>query len=85
MPNMVLAGKDATTGAAPIEAEEVARRTLQVLARAVPAAVPGIVFLSGGSFLNLFPIGGISSDQYDSFTTMGKLWDRIHHFILPLT
>ncbi len=47
-PNMVLAGKDATASAAPVGAEEVARRTLQTLRRAVPAAVPGIVFLSGG-------------------------------------
>ena len=25
------------------------------------------------------------SDDYDDFTALGKLWDRIHHFILPLT
>jgi len=43
-PNMVLPGKDA----APSGAEEVAQRTLATLRRAVPAAVPGIVFLSGG-------------------------------------
>ena len=43
-PNMVLAGKDAPQ----VGVEEVARRTLQTLRRAVPAAVPGIVFLSGG-------------------------------------
>jgi len=43
-PNMVLPGKDAPQAGV----EEVARRTLQTLRRAVPAAVPGIVFLSGG-------------------------------------
>lgn len=43
-PNMVLAGKDARK--APVD--EVARRTLATLRRTVPAAVPGIVFLSGG-------------------------------------
>ncbi|WP_106381184.1 class I fructose-bisphosphate aldolase [Abditibacterium utsteinense] len=47
-PNMVLAGKDATASIEPVSAEEVARRTLGTLRRAVPAAVPGIVFLSGG-------------------------------------
>jgi microcin C transport system permease protein len=47
-------------------------------------AILMIVFLAGGSFLNLFPIGGISSDAYDTLTTTAKIWDRIHHFILPL-
>jgi fructose-bisphosphate aldolase, class I len=44
-PNMVLSGYDAS-GRAGIE--EVAEATLDVLTRHVPAAVPGIVFLSGG-------------------------------------
>ena len=48
-------------------------------------AIIMIVFLAGGSFLDLFPIGGISSDSYDSLSAWGKLIDRIHHFILPLT
>ena len=25
------------------------------------------------------------SDEYDDFTFMQKIWDRVHHFILPLT
>ncbi len=44
-PNMVLSGKDCPEQA---DVEEVARRTLRCLKRTVPAAVPGIVFLSGG-------------------------------------
>jgi fructose-bisphosphate aldolase class I len=44
-PNMVLSGYDAS-GRAGID--EVAEATLDVLTRHVPAAVPGIVFLSGG-------------------------------------
>ena len=44
-PNMVLSGKDAPNRAG---AEEVARRTVDCLMRNVPAAVPGIAFLSGG-------------------------------------
>jgi fructose-bisphosphate aldolase class I len=44
-PNMVLPGTDC-----PVEStvEEVAEATLRCLRRTVPAAVPGIVFLSGG-------------------------------------
>jgi fructose-bisphosphate aldolase class I len=44
-PNMVLSGYEAS-GRAGID--EVAEATLDVLTRHVPAAVPGIVFLSGG-------------------------------------
>ncbi len=44
-PNMVLAGKNC---ARQNSIEEVAARTVAVLGRQVPAAVPGIAFLSGG-------------------------------------
>jgi fructose-bisphosphate aldolase class I len=44
-PNMVIAGKNAKAQASP---EEVAEKTLRVLKRTVPSAVPGIAFLSGG-------------------------------------
>jgi microcin C transport system permease protein len=43
-----------------------------------------IVFLAGGSFLDLFPIGGIYSDSYDDLSTWGKIQDRLIHFVLPL-
>jgi fructose-bisphosphate aldolase class I len=44
-PNMVLSGKDAPNRA---PAEEVARQTVECFKETVPAAVPGIAFLSGG-------------------------------------
>jgi fructose-bisphosphate aldolase class I len=44
-PNMVISGKEAPQQAG---VEEVARATVECLLRTVPAAVPGIVFLSGG-------------------------------------
>lgn len=44
-PNMVLSGKDAPE---PAGAERVAEMTVRCLRRTVPAAVPGVVFLSGG-------------------------------------
>lgn len=43
-----------------------------------------IVFLAGGSFMDLFPIGGVFSDYYDELSTWGKIVDRLHHFVLPL-
>jgi fructose-bisphosphate aldolase, class I len=44
-PNMILPGDDFPK---PASTEEVAEATLRTLRRAVPTAVPGIVFLSGG-------------------------------------
>ena len=44
-PNMVVAGKKSAQKASP---EQVAEATLRTLKRHVPAAVPGIAFLSGG-------------------------------------
>jgi fructose-bisphosphate aldolase class I len=44
-PNMITAGSQCSSGAS---AQEVATATLRCLRRHVPAAVPGIVFLSGG-------------------------------------
>ncbi len=55
------------------------------LTYSIPPLVLGIflIVVFAGK-LNMFPIGGIQSDDYESLTTMGKLWDRVHHFILPL-
>jgi len=44
-PNMTVAGQKSSKQASP---EEVAEKTLKVLKACVPAAVPGIAFLSGG-------------------------------------
>jgi len=44
-PSMVISGKECPVQA---KSEEVARRTVAVLKRCVPAAVAGIAFLSGG-------------------------------------
>lgn len=49
-PNMVLSGKEAPRQAS---ASEVAERTVASFRRVVPAAVPGIVFLSGGQSAEL--------------------------------
>lgn len=44
-----------------------------------------IVYLSGGSFLDLFPIGGLYSDEYSSLSPWDQFLDRLHHAALPLT
>lgn len=53
----------------------------------IPPLVLGIfliVFFAGTSYLNWFPIGGLKSDDYEYFTTWGKIADRMWHFVLPL-
>lgn len=44
-----------------------------------------IVFLAGGTFYEIFPVGGLFSENYEDLTFFEQLVDRIHHFVLPLT
>ncbi|HXH73805.1 MAG TPA: ABC transporter permease subunit [Bacteriovoracaceae bacterium] len=43
-----------------------------------------IVLFSGGSFLEIFPVGGLYSESYDELSSWEKILDRVHHFTLPL-
>jgi microcin C transport system permease protein len=43
-----------------------------------------IVYFAGGRFFHWFPIGELYSDNYYELSFFAKIWDRIHHFILPL-
>jgi microcin C transport system permease protein len=43
-----------------------------------------IVFFSGGSFFEWFPVGGLHSEGYEELSSLEQIWDRVHHFILPL-
>lgn len=55
------------------------------LTYSIPSLILGIfliVMLAGK--LNLFPLGGLQSDDYETFTTWGKITDRLHNFVLPL-
>lgn len=61
-PNMVLPGKDAPQAGV----AEVAEATLRCLKRAVPAAVPGIVFLSGGQSAEL------ATEHLNAMNAMGS-------------
>jgi microcin C transport system permease protein len=52
---------------------------------AVPPLVLGIFLITVfAGKLDLFPIGNLKADNYDSLTAWGKFGDRVHHFILPL-
>lgn len=43
-----------------------------------------IIFFCGGSFLDLFPMTGIKSDDHDQLSFFGQLLDYVHHLLLPL-
>lgn len=43
-----------------------------------------IIFLSGGSFLDIFPLGGIVSEDFEDLTFTGKIGDVLMHWTLPM-
>lgn len=60
--------------------------TLMVL-YSVPPLIVGIllrVYFSGQTFLDIFPLGELYSDNYFDLSFWGKVVDRAHHFVLPL-
>ncbi|MEM7245364.1 MAG: ABC transporter permease subunit [Acidobacteriota bacterium] len=44
-----------------------------------------LVLFGGGSFWDVFPLGGLKSPDHDSFSFFGRIWDHLYHMILPLT
>ncbi len=61
--------------------------SLLFLGHSTPGFVLGIlliVFLGGGSFFDIFPIGGLHSNNYENLSFWAKLLDRAHHAVLPL-
>jgi microcin C transport system permease protein len=55
---------------------------------AIPGFVLGVVllvFFGGGSFLQLFPLRGLTSDDFASLSLIGKVLDYFWHLALPLT
>lgn len=56
------------------------------IAYAIPGFMLGIIliiFLAGGSYLDIFPIGRLHSDFYDEMNGWEQIVDRVYHFILP--
>jgi microcin C transport system permease protein len=43
-----------------------------------------LVLLGGGSFWNVFPLGGFVSDNFAELPFWNQVWDLIHHTILPV-
>ncbi|MEM7614677.1 MAG: microcin C ABC transporter permease YejB, partial [Pseudomonadota bacterium] len=61
---------------------------LIIAAYAVPAflfAIILLVFFAGGSYVQWFPLRGLTSDGWDDFTLWGKITDYLWHIVLPVT
>lgn len=53
----------------------------------IPPFVLGVLLLilfGGGTFLNVFPISGMVSDNFEELSLLGKIIDYIHHMFLPI-
>ena len=52
---------------------------------AIPGWVVGVLMLVFfASYWEIFPLGGLISDEFEDFTLLGKITDVIRHTILPL-
>src|SRR5690606_34671551 len=42
-----------------------------------------IILLGGGSYWDVFPIRGLTSDNFDQLSAWGQIKDYAHHMVLP--
>ncbi len=62
--------------------------TIVIIGQAIPSflfAILLIIIFSGGSLLDIFPLRGITSDNFNDLTVFGKILDYLWHIILPVT
>lgn len=66
---------------------DVGSSALIFLGYAIPDFALGVLLLTlfgGGSFLDIFPLGGFRSLDWDTLSFAGKIKDQLHHTILPV-
>ena len=59
-----------------------------IAAYAIPAflfAIMLLVLFAGGSYYQLFPLRGLTSDNWEDLSLIGKVLDYLWHIILPIT
>jgi microcin C transport system permease protein len=62
--------------------------TLILIGYAIPGFVLGIALLvlfGGGSFWEVFPLRGLTSDNWEQLSWFGKAMDYLWHMVLPVT
>ena len=58
-----------------------------IIGYAIPSfilAIALIVLFAGGSFFSWFPLRGLTSDNFDQLSLIGKIGDYAWHLVLPL-
>lgn len=67
---------------------DVITSTLILIGYAIPGFVLGVALLvlfGGGSFLQLFPLRGLTSDDWDQMSWASRVLDYFWHLAMPLT
>lgn len=67
---------------------DVVSSTIVLIGYSIPGFVLGItllVFLGGGSFLDVFPLRGLVSDNWESLSWFDRIMDYLWHMVLPIT
>jgi microcin C transport system permease protein len=67
---------------------DVATSMLVLVGYSIPGFVLGVfllVMFGGGSFLQWFPLRGLTSDDWESMSVVGKVIDYLWHITLPVT
>jgi len=65
-----------------------ATSTLILVGYSIPGFVLGITLLvlfGGGSFWDLFPLRGLTSDNWEELSLLSKVLDYLWHMVLPVT
>jgi len=58
-----------------------------MVSSSIPSFVLGILLLvlfGGGSFFQWFPLRGLTSDDFESLSTLGQIKDYLWHMVLPV-
>ncbi len=58
-----------------------------IILYSIPPLMLGILlrnFLANPMYLEWFPLQGSASDEYEYLSFIERIWDRAHHFVLPL-
>ncbi|BDW11285.1 microcin C ABC transporter permease YejB [Polynucleobacter sp. SHI8] len=67
---------------------DTATSMLVLVGYAIPGFVMGILLLvlfGGGTFLQIFPLRGLVSDNWETLSWSGKILDYAWHLVLPIT
>ncbi|MEX3957009.1 ABC transporter permease subunit [Trinickia sp. EG282A] len=66
---------------------DTATSVLVLVGYAIPGFVLGVLLLmlfGGGTFFELFPMRGLTSDDFDTLSATGKVLDYVWHMVLPV-